>query len=484
MATYNTISDPSPLVLEAWDGTYEPNGHGCDPYDPPLDHSKPRREWPAPYGLEVPYEPVVISESSKYADKQGIPWKQCLDARLLKMTPWMRSRTETRNFIGKVPHFGEIHGRLCGKETQIGVNESPVYTCQLICLNKTIQSGVVSWKDAGDFKRWSADLGWPVIAFSGIDWSEVVSAIQDVSLDAVNKSYKDYDALTDVMQLNQTAEFFNQTASNTANRFRRFFSGFPASDVRYGSRISPKRLLRDSSRAIRKLGAAWLAYRYAVMPLLWSYNDIRKVVKRSWMTKDYSSKTVSPVNYNPSSLPNNYIRVDVTGSIRVRASVACMYSSGRVAQMSRISINPLSTAWELIPYSFVVDWFINVGDFITNNFTPDFSNGNNQACVSLRSTLLTTKTLHWYVYEDRYNWYEGSLANACWPYPQPSFFWHDNHSSGDEVLQTIQEDSYDRKLFSRGGAQPIGTGFGLNWKRITDSIALSHGLVKKLRGFF
>jgi len=34
-------------------------------------------------------------------------------------------------------------------------------------------------------------------------------------------------------------------------------------------------------------------------------------------------------------------------------------------------VNPLSIAWELVPFSFVVDWFVNVGDFL-NTFT-DFA---------------------------------------------------------------------------------------------------------------
>jgi hypothetical protein len=31
-------------------------------------------------------------------------------------------------------------------------------------------------------------------------------------------------------------------------------------------------------------------------------------------------------------------------------------------------VNPVSVAWELVPFSFVVDWFVNVGDFL-NSFT-------------------------------------------------------------------------------------------------------------------
>jgi hypothetical protein len=31
-------------------------------------------------------------------------------------------------------------------------------------------------------------------------------------------------------------------------------------------------------------------------------------------------------------------------------------------------VNPASIAWELIPFSFIVDWFLNVGDFL-NQFS-------------------------------------------------------------------------------------------------------------------
>lgn len=39
-------------------------------------------------------------------------------------------------------------------------------------------------------------------------------------------------------------------------------------------------------------------------------------------------------------------------------------SALRQAAQWNLGINPLLTAWELVPYSFVVDWFIPIGDFI------------------------------------------------------------------------------------------------------------------------
>ena len=37
----------------------------------------------------------------------------------------------------------------------------------------------------------------------------------------------------------------------------------------------------------------------------------------------------------------------------------------RAAAQWNLGNNPLLTAWELVPYSFVVDWFIPIGDFLS-----------------------------------------------------------------------------------------------------------------------
>lgn len=45
--------------------------------------------------------------------------------------------------------------------------------------------------------------------------------------------------------------------------------------------------------------------------------------------------------------------------------------------------DPIVSAWELIPFSFVIDWFINIGDWV-NSISPFAGGTFKGACVSIK----------------------------------------------------------------------------------------------------
>lgn len=68
-----------------------------------------------------------------------------------------------------------------------------------------------------------------------------------------------------------------------------------------------------------------------------------------------------------------------------------LYETAVIARMAaNLGLSrPLSTAWELVPYSFVVDWFVNVGAWL-DAIQPSLAHKTLGAWVSSRDNYVTT----------------------------------------------------------------------------------------------
>jgi hypothetical protein len=125
----------------------------------------------------------------------------------------------------------------------------------------------------------------------------------------------------------------------------------------------------------------WLSLQYGWMPLLSDvYGGAEELartisgrptacsVRSKAVSSDYLSVETSPTNFSsPKFSGVRKIECTSIGVIeyRITDSLASLAANTGVT-------NPLSVAWELIPYSFVVDWFLPVGTFLNN---LDFDNG-------------------------------------------------------------------------------------------------------------
>lgn len=130
-----------------------------------------------------------------------------------------------------------------------------------------------------------------------------------------------------------------------------------------------KRAKRDFLRSPSKsLAQIWLSYKYGWLPL---YSDVYAflnftsrtfdettfVARRSrTVTVDKTQKVASPSVW---STTKGFQRHSALISVTTKVSDTTAFDRSRIT-----SLNPLSVAWELVPFSFVVDWFVDVGGYL------------------------------------------------------------------------------------------------------------------------
>lgn len=484
MTSYNTVLASHNATLPAWDGTgqYDPAAPPCssDCAHPPAYNQNAVEYMTTPTGANREYIPQIIDGPHRSPRLPDGNWGSVLRTNQIRMTPYSVHTTKTSNFLVKRRMLYAVYGRLCKAHYSHRVSGS--CSCSSICLRREAQKDH-SWADIqGDYEYWNGE-GVPTKTFSTISNADLVGAIAETRLDAINKSLRDYDALTDILQLKQNAREIKESMNAVSKLFSKLGDQINSVNRIAGRSWTAKTLLKASNKMLRKFGSAWLAYRYMIMPLLYSFHDVQKALSRAQITKDFAIKGFSPEPVDPGSLPSLYIRKDVSGSIKVRSTVVKRYTNASVALAARVGLNPFSTAWELIPFSFVVDWFLNIGDNITALTSADFADAT-LACTSTRRKIIETYTLVDNLTQTATQSSWGTSSLPCWPTADITALGPCTQTfsgAGDlGVLRTIEYDSYDRVLYSTAWRPNVRFLPYLNWKRYTDGVALAYNQMGRI----
>lgn len=142
----------------------------------------------------------------------------------------------------------------------------------------------------------------------------------------------------------------------------------------------------------------WLKYRYGVLPLI---NDVQAVLNelgRTYKRQRHSSRASVTLESNASRTfsttttgwggTHQETRTSVTV---VRAVSLDEYVSSMAIELGLDLSQLPKTAWELVPFSFVADWFVNVGDFL-NAMTPRLNVNHLGGCVTIDDLTTTSVT--------------------------------------------------------------------------------------------
>jgi hypothetical protein len=122
-------------------------------------------------------------------------------------------------------------------------------------------------------------------------------------------------------------------------------------------------------RSLRELACEWLAYRYGWRTLYYDLKSLDKAVKSlhemaertRHSGRSYAASAGSSTDHWESGNAN--ILWDYT--LQREWEITALGSVTADISMSAFQFNPVVTAWEIIPFSFVIDWFLGVGKAIS-----------------------------------------------------------------------------------------------------------------------
>jgi hypothetical protein len=188
--------------------------------------------------------------------------------------------------------------------------------------------GVGHLFDDGDFS-----VPWKDEYINGAKTAAVVQSA------ASNLASATMDSLTTLAELHKTAGLFRNAGKSLSNVL---------------SNVSPLQWAQT-----------WLEGRYGWRQVKFDFQNLNDAIKESQVNHVQVYRDSAHDSSSGSSLDllHTKIRADTTFEIERRIDWNTSYRGIALSHIrpANFGFNPIVTAWELIPFSFVVDWFVSVG---------------------------------------------------------------------------------------------------------------------------
>jgi len=283
------------------------------------------------------------------------------------MSPYTRSTYEKRRSVTIRKADGRVTSSIVTVEnggrflSDIVSSSSPDHVLPKAHQYKKVETsniiGSKASEDATDRYLTSGDLGISVQYFSIGYVSGNSVAFYDATnrlLDKLRSS--DLNLLVSAAEAKQSASMILRAA--------RSFGNLKTSILRAISDLG-----KPISRGSKRAADTWVEYCYGWTPLL---NDIHnmtefhrtllpvlKVEGKGYKRYEESSSIVSTGSHRQVSKTLVVDKVLRSRTVTIKSPQA--FDATRLT-----SLNPLLLAWEILPYSFVVDWFIDIGGYLQN----------------------------------------------------------------------------------------------------------------------
>lgn len=396
------------------------------------------------------YTPEDVEQTRTPKETPPVSFKKIRQRGEIKMTDYVNSKRVLSRSLVRVPReMATLGWPSCGGSwvgTQVKV--------------------ITSYEEVGDQDYWSSK--YP--SFAGVSVLEHGDTVEAVKTAVVAANTNTYDLLTELAESKETLAM----VISILRAVRRPLEAYKAFErqLRKNKKLSKEKMFEA-------LQSKWMEYRYAIMPAFYSVQDVSKLIKESnnAYKTDREKRVITYNNVTDVPLINthdSYVYQEVSGTTTVRAVGKARYNLSNLdlRLFDQVGLNPFVTAWELIPFSFVVDWFVNIGDWVQAQTSSLVDLAEQRSfCYSVKHELSVVTKLRVKEVEQFIKSYPELGGSVV----------HEHSVDLDEVLTTEVISHYERHPFHAGDTQIVSDAF-LNWKRGLDAFVLSNKpLIKALR---
>lgn len=211
----------------------------------------------------------------------------------------------------------------------------------------------------GYYKDYTAVSGIPISSpltqtLNLLSDADLYSILQNKILAEINEQKSQL--AVDLIELRKTKAMFADAAHSLLTGFRDIRRGVP---------------LREFAKTIKKegysglLGRKWLEFIYGWSPTVSGAFDTAEALNQELMAGIICTGKVRAKQQKNARLSYQNGLVDCNLTVRANGCYHYIIKNPDLLLMSQLGLtNPLSVAWELTPWSFVFDWFVDVGGYI------------------------------------------------------------------------------------------------------------------------
>jgi hypothetical protein len=271
-----------------------------------------------------------------------------------------------------------------------------------------------------------------------------------------------YDALTDLMELRKSIDLFRDLSTKMDG----FLNACIELTRKYVRQRAAKKAMKLSVSEVYRIftevtSEQWLKYRYGIMPIVYSLEAALLSQKRQkgGLIRDRAVRTESlnlseTLQWDPTTSETRSTTQTVTGSRIYRAT-----AYGRVDVQGLGSFDPIVSGYEILKWSFILDWLIDVGSYL-QAISPFAHVTTKAVCVSVKTIVERRQSLS-------IEWHNVSPSNRHWGTFGPS-----------QTIETVEE--YVRWASDTSVPWPHWN-LRLNFPRIGDLVAIALQLKKGLQ---